>query len=79
MSNVLQSTVISSLTLPNHRRNEDVFVTRVPALWLDVATVPGVDWGYTMTAQAGLNGRGALYQRAKVLGGCSSHSKYILS
>jgi hypothetical protein len=54
--------------------NEDVFDTRVPGLWPTLAQSP-IDWNYTTTPQKGINGAVVEYPRAKVLGGCSSHSK----
>jgi len=52
-------------------RNLDVFETRVPGLDIDL---PGsrVDWNYTVQNPSGQT---VLYSRAKMLGGCSSHSK----
>jgi len=55
-------------------RNRDIFATQVPGLCREVPHTR-VDWNYTVSPQAGLNGRGPGYSRGKLLGGCSSHSK----
>ena len=56
-------------------RNRDIFATQVPGLCREVPHTR-VDWNYTISPQAGLNGRGPGYSRGKLLGGCSSHSKW---
>ena len=52
-------------------RNLDVFETRVPGLVIDLIG-SRVDWNYTAQNPSGET---VLYSRAKMLGGCSSHSK----
>jgi len=56
-------------------RNRDIFATQVPGLCREVPHTR-VDWNYTISPQAGLNGRGPGYPWGKLLGGCSSHSKW---
>ncbi len=58
---------------PLHR-NDDVFEIRVPGLSHDVGFGTRVDWNYTTVPQVHVNGKVDTYPRAKILGGCSSHS-----
>jgi choline dehydrogenase len=44
----------------------------IPVGYLYLMGNPRTDWGYSTTAEAGLNGRALSYPRGKVLGGCSS-------
>ncbi|KAF9448538.1 GMC oxidoreductase [Macrolepiota fuliginosa MF-IS2] len=58
--------------------NDDIFATQVPGLESNVsATGTRVSWNYTTTPQTHVNGRVDLYQRAMMLGGCSSHNGMV--
>ena len=53
-------------------RNRDFFATVVPGLLGQLQNTPA-DWNYTTTPSP--NGLPAQYSRARMLGGCSSHSR----
>ncbi|CAN5251863.1 GMC family oxidoreductase N-terminal domain-containing protein [soil metagenome] len=44
----------------------------IPVGYLYCMGNPRTDWGYSTTAEAGLNGRALAYPRGRVMGGCSS-------
>jgi len=55
-------------------RNTEVEEIPVPGLWTTLEN-SSIDWNYTTVPQVGLDDRVLVYPRAKVLGGCTSHSK----
>jgi len=54
-----------------------VFQTRPPGLASDFNAPNPFDWNFTLVPQTGLYERSPTYARGKMLGGCSSHSKFI--
>ncbi|RXW14759.1 hypothetical protein EST38_g11097 [Candolleomyces aberdarensis] len=53
--------------------NEGVIDIAVPGFFRNISST--YSWGYVTTPQIGLNNRSFPYNQARVLGGCSSHTK----
>lgn len=58
-------------------RNDGVLDSEVPFLVIDMLGNPIWSWNYSTTPQLGLGGRTSPYARARILGGCSSHSEHL--
>jgi choline dehydrogenase len=58
--------------------NDEVVETNIPGLSMDPEFAARVNgWNYSTTPQVSVNGKVLTYARAKILGGCSSHSMSI--
>ncbi|KAJ7139034.1 pyranose dehydrogenase [Mycena epipterygia] len=64
----------SVLVLEAGVTNEGVIDSEVPFLVGDLLSQPIYSYNYSTTPQPGLNGRVIPYERARILGGCSSHN-----
>ncbi|KAJ7471297.1 pyranose dehydrogenase [Mycena galericulata] len=69
-----ENSAFSVLVLEQGVTNEGVVDSQAPFLVNDMLTHPVWSWNYSTTPQTGLNGRVIPYERARILGGCSSHN-----
>ncbi|KAJ6551630.1 aryl-alcohol oxidase-like protein [Mycena capillaripes] len=69
-----ENSKFSVLVLEEGVTNEGVVDSQAPFLVIDMLMHPIWSWNYSTTPQPGLNGRTIPYQRARILGGCSSHN-----
>ncbi|KAJ7653291.1 pyranose dehydrogenase [Mycena polygramma] len=69
-----ENSAFTVLVLEAGPTNEGVVDSEAPFLVLDMLEEPIWSWNYSTTPQQGLNGRVVPYQRARILGGCSSHN-----
>lgn len=53
-------------------KNDNYIWIHIPVGYLYCIDNPRVDWRFKTASEKGLNGRSLLYQRGRVLGGCSS-------